>query len=50
MLFIAKSGSLSEERIYDFRFGEDLRSFSIKNLVVKEGELGREISFRKANP
>ena len=50
MLFIAKSGSLSEERIYDFRIGEDLRSFSLKNLVVKEGELGREMAFRKAEP
>jgi hypothetical protein len=50
MLFIAKSGSLSEERIYDFRIGEDLRSFSLKNLVVKEGELGGEIVFRKAEP
>lgn len=49
MFFIAKSGTKSEERIWDLVIGLDLKSITIRNLVVKEGELGREMHLVKAD-
>lgn len=47
--FVARSGLKNEERIWDLTLGLDRRSMVIRNLVVKEGERGREMHLVKAD-